>query len=67
MEYAETTCNFSFSSKNNSLQLNIHEAWCQRNNGSWKNLLEKDLSFPVVNLLSQVDSLEQLEIDKNLL
>jgi hypothetical protein len=49
------------------LQLNIHEAWCQRNNGSWKNLLEKDLSFPVVNLLSQVDSLEQLEIDKNLL
>ena len=50
--------------KNNSLQLNIHEAWCQRNNGSWKNLLEKDLSFPVVNLFSHVDSLEQLEIDK---
>ena len=53
--------------KNNSLQLNIHEAWCQRNNGSWKNLLEKDRSFPVVNLLSQVDSLEQLEIDKKLI
>ena len=53
--------------KNNSLQLNIHEAWCQRNNGSWKNLLEKDLSFPVVNLLSQIDSLEQLEIDKKLI
>ena len=50
--------------KNNSLQLNIHEAWCQRNNGSWKNLLEKNLSFPVVNLFSHVDSLEQLEIDK---
>ena len=53
--------------KNNPLQLNIHEAWCQRNNGSWKNLLKKDLSFPVVNLLSQVDSLEQLEIDKKLI
>ncbi len=53
--------------KNNPLQLNIHEAWCQRNNGSWKNLLEKDLSFPVVNLLSQVDSLEQLEIDRKLI
>ena len=53
--------------KNNSLQLNIHEAWCQRNNGSWKNLLEKDHSFPVVNLLSQIDSLEQLEIDKKLI
>jgi hypothetical protein len=53
--------------KNNSIQLNIHEAWCQRNNGSWKNLFEKDLSFPVVNLLSQVDSLEQLQIDKKLI
>jgi FKBP-type peptidyl-prolyl cis-trans isomerase len=29
--------------------------------------LEKDLSFPVVNLLSQIDSLEQLEIDKKLI
>jgi len=53
--------------KNNSLHLNIQEAWCQRNNGSWKNLLEKDRSFPVVNLLSQIDSLEQLEIDKKLI
>lgn len=53
--------------KNNSFQLNIHEVWCQRNNGSWKNLLEKDLSFPVVNLFSHVDSLEQLEIDKKLI
>jgi FKBP-type peptidyl-prolyl cis-trans isomerase FkpA len=53
--------------KNNSLQLNIHEVWCQRNNGSWKNLLEKNLSFPVVNLFSHVDSLEQLEIDKKLI
>ena len=53
--------------KSNSLQLVIHEAWYQRNNGSWKNLLEKNISFPVVNLFSHVDSLEQLEIDKNLI
>jgi len=53
--------------KNNSLQLNIHEAWCQRNNGSWKNLLEKNLALPVVNLLSHGDSLKQLEIDKKLI
>jgi FKBP-type peptidyl-prolyl cis-trans isomerase FkpA len=50
--------------KNNPLRLNINEAWCQRNNGSWKNLLEKNVSFPVVNLYSHIDSLEQLEIDK---
>ena len=53
--------------KNHSLQLNIHEAWCQRNNGSWKNLLEKNLALPVVNLLSHGDSLKQLEIDKKLI
>jgi len=58
---------FRSQTKNNSLQLNIHEAWCQRNNGSWKNLLEKIISFPVVNLFSHVDSLEQLEIDKKLI
>ncbi len=58
---------FSSQGKNNSLQLNIHEAWCQRSNGSWKNLLEKNISFPVVNLFSHVDSLEQLEIDKKLI
>ena len=58
---------FRLQVRNNSLQLNIHEAWCQRNNGSWKNLLEKHLALPVVNLLSHGDSLKQLEIDKKLI
>lgn len=53
--------------KGNPLQVNINEAWCQRNNGSWKNLLQKTLALPVVNLFSHVDSLEQLQIDKNLI
>jgi len=53
--------------KNSPLQLNINEAWCQRSNGSWKNLLEKNLALPVVNLLSHGDSLKQLEIDKKLI
>ena len=50
--------------KNNSLQLKINEAWCQRSNGSWKNLMEKNSMIPVINLLSHIDSLQQLEIDK---
>lgn len=53
--------------KSNPLQVNIKEAWCQRNNGSWKNLLQKAFALPVVNLFSHVDSLEQLQIDKNLI
>jgi len=49
--------------KKNSLQVGIGEVWCQRNNGSWKNLSQKDLAAPVVNLFSHVDSLEQFRID----
>lgn len=46
------------------LQPKINEAWAQRSNGSWKNLMEKQLALPVVNLFSHIDSLEQLQIDK---
>jgi len=53
--------------KRNPLQVGIDEVWCQRQNGSWKNLSQKNLPLPVVNLLSHVDSLEQLKIDKDLI
>ena len=53
--------------KTNSLPLTVNEAWCQRQNGSWKNMLQKDLASPVVNLLSHIDSLEQLQTDKKLI
>ena len=43
------------------------EVWCQRQNGTWKNMLQKDFAPPVVNLYSHVDSLEQLQIDKKLI
>ena len=58
---------FRSQNKNNSLQLIVNEAWCQRSNGSWKNLMEKNIALPVVNLLSHLDSLEQLEIDKRVI
>jgi FKBP-type peptidyl-prolyl cis-trans isomerase len=53
--------------KKNPLLVGIDEAWCQRNNGSWKNLSQKNLALSVVNLFSHVDSLEQLQIDKKLI
>jgi hypothetical protein len=43
------------------------QVWCQRQNGSWKSMLQKDLAPPVVNLYSHLDSLEQLQIDKKLI
>lgn len=53
--------------KKSPLQININEAWCQRNNGSWKNLTPNNPALPVVNLYSQIDSLEQLNRDKRLM
>ena len=50
--------------KKNPLQININEAWCQRQNGSWKNMLQKNAASPVVSLLTHVDSLDQLNVDK---
>jgi FKBP-type peptidyl-prolyl cis-trans isomerase len=58
---------FYTSFKNAQPQVIIHEAWCQRSNGSWKNLLEKEVALPVVNLLSHADSLQQTETDKKII
>lgn len=51
--------------KRNLVKINIHEAWIQRSNGSWKNLLQTSFALPVVNLYSHVDSLEQSALEKN--
>ena len=47
--------------------INAIQVWCQRQNGSWKNMLQKDFASPIVNLYSHLDSLEQLQIDKKLI
>ena len=53
--------------KKNPLQVGTDEIWCQRQNGSWKNMTQNNYASPVVNLLSHTDSLAQLEIDKKII
>ena len=53
--------------KKNPLQVRIDEVWCQRQNGSWKNMKQNNYASPVVNLLSHTDSLAQVEIDKKII
>ncbi|HEU5167657.1 MAG TPA: FKBP-type peptidyl-prolyl cis-trans isomerase [Chitinophagaceae bacterium] len=53
--------------KKQDISVTTGQVWCQRQNGSWKNMLQKDFAPPVVNLYSHVDSLEQLQIDKKLI
>jgi FKBP-type peptidyl-prolyl cis-trans isomerase FkpA len=58
---------FYINGKKQNLSVTPGQVWCQRQNGSWKNMLQKDLAPPVVNLYSHVDSLEQLQIDKKII
>ena len=53
--------------KKQTISITTGQVWCQRQNGSWKNMLQNNSPLPVVNLYSHVDSLEQLQIDKKLL
>ena len=55
---------FYNSDSKQEIPVGIGQIWCQRQNGSWKNMIQKEVAPPVVNLLSHVDSLEQLQIDK---
>lgn len=58
---------FYIHGKKQTVSVNTIQVWCQRQNGSWKNMLQKDYALPVVNLYCHVDSLEQLQIDENLI
>jgi FKBP-type peptidyl-prolyl cis-trans isomerase FkpA len=53
--------------KKTPVRVTVNEAWCQRQNGSWKNMLQQNFAPPVVNLLSHVDSVEQVLIDKKII
>ncbi|HQX96126.1 MAG: FKBP-type peptidyl-prolyl cis-trans isomerase [Chitinophagaceae bacterium] len=45
------------------LAIDISSAWCQRQNGSWKNLKEDNQPAPVINLMSHIDSVSQRQTD----
>ncbi|HEX7904617.1 MAG TPA: FKBP-type peptidyl-prolyl cis-trans isomerase [Chitinophagaceae bacterium] len=56
-----------YTGKKNKLVVTINDAWIQRSNGSWKNLQANEPVAPVVNVLSHVDSLQQFNIDKEII
>lgn len=49
------------------LQTSFGQVWCQRTNGSWKNMKEETSPVPVINLFDHVDSIRQREIDVKLI
>ena len=58
----------SFSSgKKGALQKNIGQVWCQRTNGSWKNMKADGQTAPVINLFGHIDSVWQRQADMQLI
>jgi FKBP-type peptidyl-prolyl cis-trans isomerase FkpA len=55
---------FYTSDQRKSIIATAGQVWCQRNTGSWKNMVGTESNAPVINLLSHVDSLSQFQIEK---
>jgi len=55
---------FYMGRKKQNISITTGQVWCQRQNGSWKNLLQSNFAAPVVNLYSHIDSLEQFQLEK---
>jgi len=55
---------FFTTGKKNATSPLITEAWCQRNNGSWKKLLQDSSTVPLILPVSNIDSARQAGIDQ---
>lgn len=58
---------FCDNGKKNNSSITTGQVWCQRQNGSWKNMKEETQAAPIVNLFGHVDSIQQREIDIKLI
>lgn len=54
-------------SRKNYIEASFGQVWCQRSNGSWKNLKEETLPPPQINLAGHVDSVQQRQTDIKLI
>ena len=63
----QSPATFFSANKKASLPTSFGQVWCQRQNGSWKNMKEETQPVPVINLFGHVDSIRQREIDIKLI
>ena len=62
-QYIKQPTTFIRTDKKSTGNFIISQAWCQRQNGSWKNLKEENQPAPVINLLGHIDSVQQRQTD----
>lgn len=56
----DTKARLSLHKKNTAIP-SYSQVWCQRSNGSWKNMLEGENKPPLINLFGNVDSVLQMQ------
>ncbi len=58
---------FYVNGKKQNISVATGQVWCQRQNGSWKNMKEDNQPAPVINLSGHLDSLQQRKTDIKLI
>ncbi len=53
--------------KKSTGNISVGEVWCQRSNGSWRNMKDANPSSPVINWFGHIDSVQQRQIDIKLI
>ncbi len=62
-QYIKVPATFIKTDKKTTGNFIVSEVWCQRQNGSWKNLKEENQPSPVINLMGHIDSVAQRQAD----
>lgn len=63
----QSPATFFSANKKNGLTTSFGQVWCQRSNGSWKNMKPGVQPSPAINLFGHVDSIQQRQIDTKLI
>ena len=63
----QNPASFYTQAKKGSMQVSIGQVWCQRQNGSWKNMKDESLPNPTINLFGHIDSVQQRQIDMKII
>lgn len=59
----QNPASFFSSGKKQNMLTSIGQVWCQRRDGSWKNMKAEEQTAPAINLLSHIDSVGQRQME----
>ena len=60
----QSPATFFSAGKKRKMQTAFGAVWCQRSNGSWKNMKADMQPSPIINLFGHIDSVQQRQMDK---